>query len=80
MGMRECAVLMNIGLGGSESTIAQDLALSNLDVRQITNVLYKKLSVSNRAEAGAFHIRFRDEIIAHRKNLIQNSEDHSARA
>ncbi len=80
MRIRECAILMSISLGESNSTIAEELALSNMEVRQITNVLYNKLSISKRAEAGAFHIRFRDEIIAHRKSLIQESEDHSRRA
>ncbi len=80
MRMRECAVLMHIALGMSDSAIARELRLSNLEVRQITAALYKILSVSNRAEAGAFHVRYRDEIVTHRKNLLQDSESQSRRA
>ena len=80
MRIRECAVLMHIGLGLSDSTIARELGLSSFEIHRVTTALYKKLSVTNRAEVGAFYIRFRDEIVAHRKSLIQDTENHSPRA
>ena len=80
MRMRECAVLMHVGLGKSDSATARELGLSNMEIRRVTTALYKKLSVTSRPEMGAFYVRFRDEIVAHRKSLLQDSENHSRRA
>ena len=71
--MRHCAVLMQIGRGMSDSAIARELAISILRVRQLIEDLYRILSVSSRAEAGAYYLRFRDQIVAHRKSLINDS-------
>lgn len=80
MKMRECSVLMHIALGMSDSTISRELGLSKIEIVRNMAALYQKLAVSSRAEAGAFYVRFRNEIIVHRKSLMRDIEKHSPTA
>lgn len=73
---RDCAILMQIGRGMSDNAIARELGISTIEVRKLITNLYDKLSVTSRAEAGAFCVRFRDQVVAHRRRLINDTEDY----
>ena len=75
--MRECSVLMHIALGMSDNTISRKLGMSKIEIGRNMATLYQILAISNRAEAGAFYVRFRNEIIVHRKSLMRDIEKHS---